>query len=101
VTFIDVGVKLTVTPTIHKDGYITMKIKPEVSSASTALVTSSKNEIPIVDTSTVDTTIRVKDGVTIVLGGLIKDERSTNSSHEYKQRNTIFYFPNRTYCCWF
>lgn len=80
VTFIDVGVKLTVTPTIHKDGYITMKIKPEVSSASTALVTSSKNEIPIVDTSTVDTTIRVKDGVTIVLGGLIKDERSTNSS---------------------
>ena len=80
VTFIDVGVKLTVTPTIHKDGYITMKIKPEVSSATTTLITSSKNEIPIVDTSTVDTTIRVKDGVTIVLGGLIKDERSANSS---------------------
>ena len=80
VTFIDVGVKLTVTPTIHKDGYITMKIKPEVSSATTTLVTSSKNEIPIVDTSTVDTTIRVKDGVTIVLGGLIKDERAANTS---------------------
>jgi len=80
VTFIDVGVKLTVIPTIHKDGYVTMKIKPEVSSATSTLVTSSKNEIPIVDTSTVDTTIRVKDGVTIVLGGLIKDERSANAS---------------------
>lgn len=80
VTFIDVGVKLTVTPTIHKDGYITMKIKPEVSSATSSLVTGSKNEIPIVDTSTVDTTIRVMDGVTIVLGGLIKDERSANNS---------------------
>lgn len=80
VTFIDVGVKLTVTPTIHKDGYITMKIKPEVSSATSSLITGSKNEIPIVDTSTVDTTIRVMDGVTIVLGGLIKDERSANNS---------------------
>ncbi len=80
VTFIDVGVKLTVTPNIHNDGYITMKIKPEVSSATNSLVTSTKNEIPIVDTSTVDTTIRVKDGVTVVLGGLIKDERTNNTN---------------------
>ena len=35
VTYIDLGVKLTVTPTINKDGYITMKVKPEVSSSST------------------------------------------------------------------
>ncbi|MEI8011841.1 MAG: type II and III secretion system protein, partial [Candidatus Omnitrophota bacterium] len=75
VNFIDIGVKLHVTPTIHDDGYITMKIKPEVSTASTSVTSAvTKNEIPIVDTSEVDTTVRVKDGVTIIIGGLIKDE---------------------------
>lgn len=74
VNFIDVGVKLYVTPTIHGDGYITMKIKPEVSSVTRYLTTSENNEIPIVDTSQAETTITVKDGVTVVLGGLIKDE---------------------------
>ena len=75
VNFIEVGVKLYVTPVIHNDGYITMKIKPEVSSAPTSLPTGSKNSIPIVDTSEVETTVRVKDGATIVMGGLIKDEQ--------------------------
>lgn len=76
VNFIDVGVKLFVTPIIHKDGFITMKIKPEVSSAATSIVTGNSNEIPVVDTSEVDTTVRVKDGVTIIIGGLIKDQSS-------------------------
>ncbi len=75
VNFIDTGVKLHVTPVIHDDGYITMKIKPEISSTSKSITTGvQKNQIPIVDTSEVETTIRVKDGVTIIIGGLIKDE---------------------------
>ncbi len=80
VNFIDTGVKLHVTPTIHDDSYITMKIKPEVSNIPKSITTSSNNQIPVVDTSEVETTIRVKDGVTIVIGGLIKDEvRSTRN----------------------
>ena len=75
VTFIDVGVKLYVTPTIHRDGFITMNIRPEVSSVTETLTTSNNNTIPIVDTSEVETTVRVKDGVTIVIGGLIKEEK--------------------------
>ena len=78
VTFLDIGVKLSVTPTIHKDGYITMKIKPEVSSSSNVVHTSSGNDIPVVDTSTVETTVKVKDGVTIIIGGLIKEQRNDN-----------------------
>jgi len=74
VNFIEVGVKLFVVPTIHNDGYITMKIKPEVSSVVSNLVTSNNNILPIVETSVVETTVSVKDGVTIVIGGLIKDE---------------------------
>jgi MSHA biogenesis protein MshL len=80
VNFIEVGVKLHVTPTVHDDGYITMKIKPEVSTSTTSVRTSQSNEIPIVDSSEVDTTIRVKDGVTIIIGGLIKDETTDTKS---------------------
>ena len=74
VNFIEVGVKLFVTPTIHKDGFITMKIKPEVSSVTSNLTTSNNNKIPIVETSEAETTVVVKDGVTVVIGGLIKEE---------------------------
>lgn len=75
INFIDVGVKLYVTPTIHRDDYITMKIKPEVSSVVRTLVTSNNNTIPVVETSEAETTVRAKDGVTIVIGGLIKEEK--------------------------
>ncbi len=75
VNFIDVGVKLFVTPTIHKDDFVTMKIKPEVSSVTSNLTTSNNNTIPIVETSEAETTVIVKDRVTIVIGGLIKEEK--------------------------
>jgi type II secretory pathway component GspD/PulD (secretin) len=75
VNFIDVGVKLFATPTIHHDDYITMKIKPEVSSVTSNLTTSNNNTIPIVETSEAETTVTIKDGVTIVIGGLIKEEK--------------------------
>ncbi len=74
VNFIDVGVKLYVTPTIHQDGFITLKIRPEVSSVLDTLTTSENNTIPIVETSEVETMVRIKNGETIVIGGLIKDE---------------------------
>ena len=80
VKFIDVGVKLVVTPMIHEDGFVTMRIRPEVSSATTSIKTGQNNVIPIVDKSEVETTVRVKDGVTIVIGGLIKNENSNQES---------------------
>ena len=74
VTFLDVGVQLNVTPVINEDGYVTMKIKPEVSSVARYLTTPDQNQIPIVDTTTAETKVMVKDGTTIIIGGLIKDE---------------------------
>ncbi len=76
INFIEVGVKLFVTPTIHGDGYITMKIRPEVSSAANFLLTSTNNKIPIVETSQAETIVMVKDNATVVIGGLIKDEEN-------------------------
>ena len=80
VTFIDTGIQLSVTPTINDDGFITMKIKPEVSSVVSYITTPSGNQIPIIDTSTAETTVMTKDGSTIVIGGLRQDEKDTSSS---------------------
>jgi type II secretory pathway component GspD/PulD (secretin) len=75
IQFIDVGVKLKVVPTIGKDGYITMKIKPEVSSVRETITTSSGSQIPIVETSEVETVVKVKDGSMIMIAGLMKEEK--------------------------
>lgn len=77
VNFVDVGIKLYVTPTINRDGFVTMKIKPEISSATRTDITSEGKvtQIPIVTTSETETTVMVKDGITIIIGGLRKDER--------------------------
>ncbi len=78
VTFLDVGVQLTLTPNINDDGYVTMKIKPEVSSVdgtlSYQIAPSVNNEVPLVAKTTAETTIMIRDGRTIVIGGLRKDE---------------------------
>ncbi len=70
VVTVEVGVKLRVTPSINDEGYITMKIKPEVSE-----VTSFIDNIPVIEKSESETTVIVKDGVTIIIGGLIKDQK--------------------------
>lgn len=75
VTFVDVGILLTVTPTIGEDGFITLKIKPEVSNVARTVRTASGNEIPIVATQEAETTVMVKDGTTVIMGGLIEDQQ--------------------------
>ena len=81
VTFVDIGIQLAVTPTINDQGFITMKIKPEISSVVDTLVTPSGNEIPIIDTSTAETTVLVKDGSTIIIGGLRREEEVITDEH--------------------
>ncbi len=73
--FIDVGVTLRVTPRISPDGNITMNVHPEVSSVSALLDAG-----PRITTREADVEIRVKDGQTIVIGGLIKNENNRNRS---------------------
>ncbi|MSR77919.1 MAG: hypothetical protein EXS63_06830, partial [Candidatus Omnitrophica bacterium] len=70
ITFVDVGVQLKVTPMINQDGYISMQIHPEVSSVGRTLDTSNGNAIPIVSTTNATTQVTVKDGHTVLIGGL-------------------------------
>ncbi|MFH1876345.1 MAG: secretin N-terminal domain-containing protein [Candidatus Omnitrophota bacterium] len=80
VQFVDVGIQLSVTPTINDDGFVTMKVKPEISSVSSILTTPTGNKIPIIDTSLTETTVMVKDGVTLLIGGLRKEEKFLDST---------------------
>jgi len=78
VTFVDVGIQFSVTPEINDDGYVTMKVKAEISSVTSTLVTPTENQIPIIDTSLAETTVMVREGTTIVIGGLRRDEEVEN-----------------------
>ncbi len=76
VNFVDVGIKLKVTPVINDDGFVSMKIKPEISSKTGDYTTPNNNTIPLINTTTAETSVMVKDGTTIIIGGLRKDERT-------------------------
>ena len=79
VQFVDVGIQLSVTPTVNDDGYITMKIKPEISSVSSVLVTPTGNRIPIIDTSLTETTVMMENNTTLLIGGMRKEEKYSTS----------------------
>jgi type IV pilus secretin PilQ/predicted competence protein len=73
--FVDVGTTLRVLPSINADGYITLSIHPEVSSVKALLDAG-----PQITTREADTVVRVKEGETIVIGGLIKQEDNRTRS---------------------
>jgi type II secretory pathway component GspD/PulD (secretin) len=71
VQFTDIGVKLKMTPTIGQDGAITAELHPEYSQ-----IVSFSNGFPVIGNRKVDSTLRVEDGETIVLAGLLSDIRN-------------------------
>lgn len=85
VQFVDVGVTLRVTPSISEDHFIQMKIKPEISTAGTPLelqgvsqgsnTAFTRTRVPVVTTQELETTVMVKSGTTLVIGGLIQDKK--------------------------
>ena len=79
VTFVDVGIQLFITPVINEDGFVTLKVKPEISSVVSYLTTAADNKIPILNTSTAETTVMVKDGSTVIIGGLEQESETKNS----------------------
>ena len=68
---VNVGVELNVTAVGNPDGTITMKVNPEVGSLLQLIQTTSGISLPRVSRRTVQTSVRVKDGETLVIGGLL------------------------------
>ena len=75
VEFLDTGTKLSFRPYIGDDGYIRMDIHPKDSSG-----TLKSNDIPDEFSAELATNVMVKDGETIVIGGLFRDVVVTSRS---------------------
>ncbi len=68
-----VGIYMQVAPSISSDGNITLSLYPQVSTVSGFLNINGAS-YPQISTREAQTTLRVKSGETIVMGGLLKDE---------------------------
>jgi len=62
----DVGTKLTVRPTINQDGYVSLLIQQEINQATSEV----QFDAPVISTREAVTQVLVKNGQTIVIGGL-------------------------------
>lgn len=75
IAFIPVGVTLHVTPRINNEGFITVDIKPSVSTVDGFY--NAMYPIPIVQKAEASTSVMVKDGETIIIAGMIEEATRT------------------------
>ena len=68
--YVDAGIKLKYTPIVSDDGYITSAVHTEVSTPT--LISELKNYR--INSRTADTNVRMRNGETLVIGGLISEE---------------------------
>jgi len=68
--YVDAGIKLQYTPIVSRDGFITSSVHTEVSTPT--LVSELKNYR--INSRTADTNVRMRNGETLVIGGLISEE---------------------------
>ncbi len=74
--FRKVGVKLNVSATLTDDGYILVTVEPE----QNVKAGESSTGVPIIDTRTAKTTLLLKDGEVVVMGGLRRKETTNQRS---------------------
>jgi type IV pilus secretin PilQ/predicted competence protein len=72
VQYLDTGTILSFRPFVGDDGYVRMEIHPEDSTGSVT------NNLPSKTTSEVTSNVMIKDGNTIVIGGLFREVSQTN-----------------------
>ena len=80
VTYVDVGLKLDVEPTIYLDNEVAIKVGLEVSNIISQVQTKSGTLAYQLGTRTASTVLRLKDGENQVLAGLINDEDRRSAS---------------------
>jgi len=73
----DIGIQLNVVPQIGENNYINMVIHPAVTTQNGSVSgAGTTNTYPIIDIREAETRILMKDGETVVIGGLLKDIKS-------------------------
>ena len=90
----EVGIKLNILPTVNTDGFITVKVEPEVSTIFEFI--GPDNNIPRVKSRTSSTTIRVKDGESIIIGGLLSNDKK-RTEYKFPLLHRIPYFGEKVF----
>jgi type IV pilus assembly protein PilQ len=84
----EIGIRLNVVPQVSEEGYINMIIHPSITSSSSHVTAkniagsdsttaiTTEVDYPIIDVREAQTQVLMKDGETIVIGGLLKDVKS-------------------------
>lgn len=73
----DVGIKIEIEPRVHHNQEVTLKVKIEVSNLGSNVTFNGQTQ-PTISTRTFDTTIRLQDGETNLLAGLLRTDDSKN-----------------------
>jgi type II secretory pathway component GspD/PulD (secretin) len=71
----EISIRLNVTPHVGGDGQITMFVNPIIEEISDWKILFG-NEAPVTDKRSVNSIITVKDGETLVIGGLVKNQQT-------------------------
>ncbi|WP_020167593.1 MULTISPECIES: secretin N-terminal domain-containing protein [Methylotenera] len=80
VQYVDVGLKLDVEPRVTLDNFVNIKVGLEVSSLGERTVTRNGATVYTIGTRNASTVLRLKNGETQVLAGLILDDERKNAS---------------------
>jgi general secretion pathway protein D len=76
-TYQSIGIILNVQPHVNPDGLVTMEVAPEISSlADSSVPISSTQNAPVFDNRSAQTQVAIRDGDTIVIGGLMQDQKT-------------------------
>lgn len=78
INFLDTGAQLRLRPFISADGLIRMEVHPELSTGS--VQQSGNYTLPNKEVTQVTTNVMVRDGCTVVIGGLMREDLSTSTS---------------------
>jgi general secretion pathway protein D len=92
-TYLDVGVNIDMTPTVHYDGEVSLKLKVEVSAENGSSTISGVTE-PIISQRVADQVIQLKDGEPALLAGLmqVQDTKSVNGTPGLGELPILRYF---------
>ena len=82
VEYEDVGIILDVTPHINPDGYVLLEVAPEISALNSGsnVQISEGLTAPTFTNRRAETTVTVKDGETVVIGGLIQTQEDVRET---------------------
>ena len=77
--YIDVGVNVDITPRVHANNDVTLKVTLEISSVDSTTTVDGVSE-PVIGQRKIDHEIRLKEGEANVVGGMLTDTDTKSSS---------------------